>query len=477
MSEWFKRHFVEGYAEKKRKQEEEEMKHEPRLSELPEYEPDSWIKSHMGYRMKRLASMLQKRIIGAVAAVLLLLAFGCLLLGYVNSEYVATAVEAVSNPLLHVIPSAVFVTLAVVVFAAFLLWLVGTALITLVYQRALRKYHKNGKVIMPSLTNYLNLRWFPKFFNAGEPEEEPNGIKILEEKLTGIKAKLAEAEIEFENPPKELEGEILTEGQRAAYKVLVKADIDKYKRTIERTQTYLDNNATIWSFEARDHSYIWKTRVAKKLVQDKVEEQEIRVLKKEVGWKIFLAVPAPSLTRCTTGWNEWPHDIGFETEMLYTMLFNATVDLGTHDETVDDDESDTKVVVGTPLWGVKDVPDQGLHFVWTAADGMLANKVLDIPESIALTAELDQANSMIAKLERRILDFETEGAIILLPEILQRLGLAGNVSKLGSITEPTTMPVVQPPPPPINHTVSKTTVSGWIVAGIIGVLSLLLRFL
>jgi hypothetical protein len=478
---WFSRHFTEqGEAENRsqkelRKEQEKQASQAILVSKLPQYADegfDGWQATHKGYRMQRLSSMLKRNLIGLIMGVLIV---STALLGFL-AYYSSTFYYDAKLAMIVRVPDPLFTLLAEATGLFTVFFIVSWAIIVGFYGKALDKFHNNSKVYKISAKNFLNERWYIELFNGLRPEPEPIGKAVLANQKIDIDKRLAELNADLKkltasaDATKQADGGNLTTGQIEADKIQLQAEIAKYQSVKSRIDACLEDQMTICSVESRDHNYVWSHRVVQVEENGVLREKVHGVLEKEIGWKIYLAVPGVNLEACT-GTDELPVNIGFKQKLLDTYQFAACIDLPPHPEIIKDPESDSAVIVDVPLLGVRDTPHGGAYYDWKDADGILVSRLLDAPLSASMTAEDKRKDSIIAKQQDQIADLSLENAVVGLPEVLKRLGLAVKPSELVPITQPTNQ--VEQPKPEAKPTNGSRLKTALMATGIIASLSII----
>lgn len=442
---WFKRTFTEEGDNTKRaeadikKQQEEQAKEGILLSKLPEYEWDNWQETHKGFRMEKLATVLQKNIIGFIT-----LAFVCVTVLFMFvAQSNATLLYDTETKSIRKFPDSLYTGAALVTGIIGLVFLGLTVAIVLYFRRVLDKFYDNGKVYDIYAKNFLNERWHIKLYNGFDPEPEPVGKAILKEQKTEVEKQLGKLRAMLGNPPK-IEGQDMSQAELEAHKVQTQAEITKYESVKTKLDACIKDRMTICSAESRDHEYIWKYFKERYEENGAPKERVHSVLEKEIGWKVYFAVPGPNLVSCT-GKDELLTDIGWKFKKMDNYQLAACVDLPAHPDIIKDSVTGNAVVRYIPRLGVRDTPNGGAYYDWTEADGILVSKVQDIPISASLQSALDERDHQIATLEQRLLEVDEEQNYAAIPAILDQLRKAGKLPEpVQQLQEPQPQQPVQP---------------------------------
>jgi hypothetical protein len=400
---WFKKHILEKYEAPKVKEKEEFLQYSS--------DRDEWIQRHKGFRIRRIQSLVESRLLVGIVAALFLSVLALYIFSYLYpSGYNVSSIEGKYT--VTPIPNSITVFLISIFAPVFVFLLFSFMAARHFIGISVDKSLSNGLVMKAELTDYLNRRWGTEFTNIRMmPEPEPLGSQILADKKTEIDAKLTNLKSKLENPPKQLNGKDLTEGEIEQYKVWVQRDIHKYTVAKERIDAYIEHKSTVWSTESKDHNYIWKTvgeTVEKDPATGEERKTEERMIVGEVGFKIYWLVPGPTLEQCCFGWNDEKYFVGNKLKELPTMHAAAVIDFDPYVEIIEDDDSETTMMVDVPVFAVNNTPHSGLYYVWTASDGLLTNTVIDVPKSIDATRESEQLKAKLAKREQEILDMAHE---------------------------------------------------------------------
>jgi hypothetical protein len=358
--------------------------------------------------MQRLSSMLKRNLIAIITVALIISTLLLVFLAYYNSAFYYDAelamVVRVLDPL--------YAMLAMLTGISTVAFIVCWVIIVVFFGRTLDKFYTNSKVYKISAKNFLNERWYIELFNGLRPEPEPIGKAVLRKQKVEIDSKLAKlrAKATSSTAPTtsmQADGGNLSADQVEADNIQLQAEIAKYESVITRIDACLENKMTICSIESRDHNYVWSHRVIQVEENGVLKEKMHGVLEKEIGWKVYLAVPGVNLEACT-GTDELPINIGFKQKLLDTYQFAASIDLPPHPEIIEDPDSDSAVIIEQPLLGVRDTPHGGAYYDWDEPGGILVSKVLDIPLSTSYKSEIELKDTKIAQLERKILSMQHE---------------------------------------------------------------------
>jgi hypothetical protein len=409
---WFRRHFTEqGEDEQKvrreaQREEEKQVEERALLSKIPLYTDrgfDGWQETHKGYRKQKFMSLMRRNAVIMVTVILGIICVTSLFIAYLNAAFYYD--PNISG--IYRVPDQFFMALAATSGLLLVGFLCTSVLVVLNYRKAYDKLYDNSETEKIVAENFLGEWWPIDLYNGGIWEQEPIGTAKLEQQKVEVEVKLADLNENLKKLTVGADGKPLPQPMNPAEVIKLQNEIAKYENVKKRTEVWLTNNMTVWSNESRDHAFIWSYYKVQTQGNGAPKEEIRAVLEKEIGWKIYAAVPGPTIYQCGHR-GEFPTDIGWKTKKLNNMIFSANVDLPTFPIVAEDPVTGTNVIVDCPVMGVRETPGAGKFYDWNEADSIVVSKLLNIPMYTSERSENELKDTKIAHLEQKILRMQHE---------------------------------------------------------------------